>query len=523
MAHFQHPLPSTSRNTSPTASIPGSPGSMTKSATTPSKGGKRKGTRSVSTLTPSQLARKRANDREAQRAIRARTKEHIENLEREIDELRSRQNRDQTVQDLLRRNKGLEDEVRRLRESLGIRNTAPGHPYESSYSSSSQPSPFAHSTTPDYPAVSDLPPYGSVPDTTDVWSSSVPCSVPSTVSSPASSGATEDFGGNYLPTSMPTTGMLERSSIPPAMNSPTVSCINGDMGYDNVKSAVSRIWVPSAGGNRTNHSSIQPSAMEHVPNVLPSIPRGNVNQRPGLSYFETPVLTLKPTCQNDALILGYIADCRRLMSMSGNPPHREVILGPQHPNVRPLLQEYPNLIHLLGLQPIPLQTPASHPVVNMILSLFNNVHLKLPLERIGCFMLFQGLIAWLVHPTRETYIGLRDFLPPQSIQQTTAHAQWMDFVIWPRLRTAIIQRQSTYDNDEFRRAYGASLRLENWSGTISEAFTVDFSTGSIYATDDFIGHVWDLQNWAIHENFVRRYPELRCFTGRIARSDGQDL
>ena len=66
------------------------------------------GTRSVSTLTPSQLARKRANDREAQRAIRARTKEHIERLERELEELKSRQNRDETVQNLIKRNKELE-------------------------------------------------------------------------------------------------------------------------------------------------------------------------------------------------------------------------------------------------------------------------------------------------------------------------------------------------------------------------------------------------------------------------------
>lgn len=79
-----------------------------------------KGTRSVSTLTPSQLARKRANDREAQRAIRARTKEHIERLERELEELKSRHSRDETVQDLLKRNKALERELMALRESLGI-------------------------------------------------------------------------------------------------------------------------------------------------------------------------------------------------------------------------------------------------------------------------------------------------------------------------------------------------------------------------------------------------------------------
>ena len=47
--------------------------------------------RGVAKLTPDQLAKKRANDREAQRAIRERTKNQIENLERRIRELTSQQ------------------------------------------------------------------------------------------------------------------------------------------------------------------------------------------------------------------------------------------------------------------------------------------------------------------------------------------------------------------------------------------------------------------------------------------------
>ena len=47
----------------------------------------RVGTRSVNTLSEAQLERKRANDREAQRIIRRRTREHIENLERQVAEL----------------------------------------------------------------------------------------------------------------------------------------------------------------------------------------------------------------------------------------------------------------------------------------------------------------------------------------------------------------------------------------------------------------------------------------------------
>ncbi|KAL9567475.1 hypothetical protein ACKAV7_008425 [Fusarium commune] len=81
---------------------------------------KTKGTRSASILTPAQLARKRANDREAQRAIRARTKEHIERLERELAELKSKQSRDQTVQELLRRNKAIEKELIQLKEVVRV-------------------------------------------------------------------------------------------------------------------------------------------------------------------------------------------------------------------------------------------------------------------------------------------------------------------------------------------------------------------------------------------------------------------
>lgn len=49
------------------------------------------GSRGVATLTPDQLAKKRANDREAQRAIRERTKQTIENLERRIQDLTAQQ------------------------------------------------------------------------------------------------------------------------------------------------------------------------------------------------------------------------------------------------------------------------------------------------------------------------------------------------------------------------------------------------------------------------------------------------
>ncbi|KAK7754679.1 hypothetical protein SLS62_003236 [Diatrype stigma] len=215
---------------------------MTKCTTTPdssnkANNSKRKGTRSVSTLTPSQLARKRANDREAQRAIRARTKEHIESLERQVEDLRGHQGRDRVVQELLRRNKALEDELRRLRENLGLptgNNNGGqngGSLYQSAYpgATCTRTPPLYPTAAPDYQQVMqqqqhDGPPtYNHIHDTTsEAWhQASMQSSIGSTVSSPSSRGTTDDFGShNFItaPATMPP-NVLGRASIPPAMDS----------------------------------------------------------------------------------------------------------------------------------------------------------------------------------------------------------------------------------------------------------------------------------------------------------------
>jgi len=79
--------------------------------------GARGGKRSVTHLSKAQLARKRANDREAQRNIRQRTKEHIENLERKVKELEGG-GRSSSVERIIQRNAELEEEVEKLRAQI---------------------------------------------------------------------------------------------------------------------------------------------------------------------------------------------------------------------------------------------------------------------------------------------------------------------------------------------------------------------------------------------------------------------
>ncbi|EFZ03823.1 hypothetical protein X797_012490 [Metarhizium robertsii] len=200
-----------------------------------SSSAKRKGIRNVYTLTPSQLARKRATDREAQRAIRARTKEHIERLEREIEDLRVSHVSDKTVQELLRRNKALNDELCQLRRSMGIFMTlsphstsAPAIEHAGAFlASPSQqpPAPCQSACNQDnYSAVQipkmSLLPYGrayyipnynqttphSVPmPNCEAWTSAIPSSVPSL--SPSVNTDVCRLGSRYISTSVHTSLM----------------------------------------------------------------------------------------------------------------------------------------------------------------------------------------------------------------------------------------------------------------------------------------------------------------------------
>ncbi|CAM1501171.1 Fc.00g103330.m01.CDS01 [Cosmosporella sp. VM-42] len=249
------------------------------SSAEPAKATKRKGTRSVSTLTPSQLARKRANDREAQRAIRARTKEHIERLERELEDLKSKHSRDQTVQELLRRNKALEDELNRLKENMGVSMTS--SPYSTpvyddnlSTGSGAIPSP----RTSPFPSgdYNSLPDYGQqyvpLPNNCESWANTVPCPVPSNVSSPSSSANTDDYNAGYIPTSVPT-------SMLPSSNNSTTN-VNA-VAHKDVKMEYEEVDGRSHGLGRDGH----PEEANHVQYPEPGFRLGNPSLPPAPSYM----------------------------------------------------------------------------------------------------------------------------------------------------------------------------------------------------------------------------------------------
>ncbi|OQE23473.1 hypothetical protein PENFLA_c011G04470 [Penicillium flavigenum] len=163
----------------------------------------RSGTRKVSTLSAEQLERKRANDREAQRSIRQRTKGHIEQLEAQVSALQSQiakmRVQNERFDEVVQHNAFLENEVIRLKHQLAsltgrpefASNNEPMAPFRGEWSSEQA----SNSALPDIPTTGVLlPPHFSATSHTQR---------PSDLSAPRRASHQHDWQQQYSSTRSP--------------------------------------------------------------------------------------------------------------------------------------------------------------------------------------------------------------------------------------------------------------------------------------------------------------------------------
>ncbi|KAJ5515155.1 hypothetical protein N7463_004707 [Penicillium fimorum] len=177
----------------------------------------RSGTRKVSTLSVEQLERKRANDREAQRSIRQRTKEHIEQLEAQVVTLQSQiadmRSQNERFDEVMQHNAFLENEVIRLKHQVAsltgrpefASNNEPMAPFRSRWSLEEA----SNSVLPSSPTtVSLLPSHFIAPSHTQK---------PSGLSAPRRASHQHDWQNPYLSTRSPSLGATSNPDFPNRM------------------------------------------------------------------------------------------------------------------------------------------------------------------------------------------------------------------------------------------------------------------------------------------------------------------
>ncbi|KAL6715467.1 hypothetical protein ACLMJK_006428 [Lecanora helva] len=480
------------------------------------------GGRGVANLTPDQLAKKRANDREAQRAIRERTKTQIETLERRIQELTTQQPYVE-LQNAVRQKELVEAENEEIRKRL---NSVLGvlQPLVNGQSVLGGNALIDPSLTPRPEALrpaplltsglnngSQVPTYGDPRSATSATSA---YTLPTQRQTPPSITP-------YTPQQNPFSPMnaLERRPSNVSQLSRT-SDEKLDLGY-------------LLHSRQDSSNGREPCTTHNTPPSLPSctvLPMHTLSPFQGdlfgssIQAYMVPVRNIRPTCPLDGLLLDFLAE-RRQQAEKGMP--NKELIGPAYPSVVSLLQ--------------PKRSQLSHPLSKVFTDMLGTFpDLSTLPEQVAVLYIMFLIMRWLIHPTPETYSRLPPWVTPRPSQLFTPHPAWIDYLPWPLMRERLIAPYTSPPNpnpnnqphphpqnqqqpppvpfDEFFIPYTTTLSL-NWPYEARDTLLSMPGTDELSINPVFERHLRELGNWSLGGAFRRAHPGL-AETAKIKGDEG---
>ncbi|KAF8855794.1 hypothetical protein BDZ45DRAFT_595122 [Acephala macrosclerotiorum] len=471
----------------------------------PRKKGSRGGKRSVTHLSKAQLARKRANDREAQRNIRQRTKEHIENLERKVKELEAG-SRSGSMERVLQRNKELEDEVEKLRAQISA----------------------SHASTPPSQSIQEIPEELLIPQKVTLdwmpesaaasctWPQSVPPNIPpslnetnaeipvSSATYPPTEAAQEVTSTAHMYPATSTTMAYDEEasqtlytpSAIPIWEDPIV--FGQPETSQNLTKPVPQ-WAPfhPAFNQPSRFSDLQQSGF----NDIMSHPSYNTTynttcwqNQPSIYAWQISTKLKAPVTYVDNLMFSVIHSQRHLAitaEMTGDE-----LLGPSFPPV-----------HLLFNYPGPVEKKPSNltEVMARYSAVLSSRGFALIPEKLASFMCMYRFVQWQISPNYQTYQRLHEWQAPRPSQLIIPHPAWMDLPPWGKFREMVIENQGKYDNVEFQNEYASNLSV-NFPHDPMKALI--FENGQITISPVLDKHLSDISNMSMKRPFADKYPEF---------------
>lgn len=412
------------------------------------------GSRGVANLTPEQLAKKRANDREAQRAIRERTRNTIESLERRIRELESQQPFQELQRVMVERDRAIAEceELRNKLSSItqiigsqhgsipgtygvtaGVGAVAPGglngtfaiddlidpswltcEPDTELAALTAQQSPLPPLTQPQQAQQHSLyytsqsgTPGGSAPPQQDTHlhpDLRSPSFARSGSGAPAAAhtyATDESSMKRWSPTA-------ERSSNLQHAVQPNVST------FEQQRSPQTQ--APQTNGERPGQMGLNyvlDSTQQHTTNSPPEASTHTTPSSP--TYARLPRNTM-PATPLDSLLGDFIARCREQLATGSS---MQEVLGPNYPSFA--------VLH----DPDGPQRHTCHPVSALlidILSKFPDIS-ELP-EKVAVLYIMFLFMRWCICPCEACYARLPEWVRPVPEQLEMAHARWIDNLPW---------------------------------------------------------------------------------------------
>ncbi|KAH5423322.1 hypothetical protein HBI23_205770 [Parastagonospora nodorum] len=425
----------------------GTPSSQRRDSEQPEDGSNKKrrtgpNSRGVANLTPEQLARKRANDREAQRAIRERTKNQIDRLNQRIRDLENQQPY-HDLQVVLREKEAVQAENADIRKRLHgvmtliqpiLRDAGPVAGLNE-LAAAAERSPLTV-----------LPPHRDAP----IQPPSDPRQFHATLQDMAAGGtptngvhspSVTDPGRPWMyPGEGPTSHMRRYSNDnSPRFDAARPQITAPDMPFDE------RLGVDFLLDNnqaRVVDPNLPPPQLPQPYNVSSD---SQAQYAPNLVAHLTLPRNSSPTCPLDAILLTFLQD-RQTRAAEGVPI--KTLVGPLYPNFTSLV--YPE------------RQVESHPLSQLfteILRTFPDICGK-P-EQVAIVFIMYLVMRWQIDPSQENYDRLPHWVTPRPTQLFVGHPCWFDHLPWPRLRDRLCLTKPFLSFQNFFIPFTTTVSL-NW-------------------------------------------------------------
>ncbi|KAL8721852.1 MAG: hypothetical protein Q9225_001566 [Loekoesia sp. 1 TL-2023] len=438
--------------------------------------------RGVANLTPEQLEKKRANDREAQRAIRERNKIHIETLEKKIREL-SNQQPQQELQTVRRQKQLVESEnvniKKKLSAALSLLQPLLGS--QGGEASDSAPIQNSASASPTFPPPSPIQPNHAAISQMPTYTSQGP--VYPQASAPLDQQRNNLAQGLHIKTSG------ERLNLGFLLDGRDTSQNGGS---------------PHAGQRIPAYPRVNTNI--HTGPAAVQTPKSHEGFEPPLVAHNVPIKNIPPTCPLDTILLDFLAE-RRARAAEGASPTN--LVGPPYPSVSSLLN--------------PERSIYAHPLSKVftdILSKFPDLS-ALP-EQVAVLYVMFLIMRWQISPTQENYERLPEWVTPRASQLFTPHPAWVDHIPWPRMRDRMVHLYPDIPLDNFFIPYTTTLSL-NWNYEDSDTLLSMPGSDEFSINPVFERHLRDLGNWTLGSAFEKAFPKLAdtCKIKREERGKGR--
>lgn len=448
-------------------------------------GGGGSGSRGVANLTPEQLAKKRANDREAQRAIRERTRNEIDSLKRRIEEL-TNQKPYQELQAAIKAKEAVEAEnaeiKQRLAAVIGMLQPFLGPGVAAGVQHGLSVVTDSHTTTHMYQHVPssgymhsqgmmsvESPNHNSTPNGTASPGGSVDISAGHMQQNPRikhrqtqqqqwQQNMRSDFGTSdacrLLPVQDmngaqdPTEPQQHQPPLQPGQQTqlqqfPQQQSRQNQHRHQQYPQQLKSQQLQTGMIDPNLDPDLEPRLDSQLHTSTPSGSNRSMNMPSGYSgrsnakgkaeghdglvpNYSMPVKNCPRTCPLDGMLMDTLQE-RRQRAAEGLAPSE--ITGPRYPSVSSLLNP---------------SAPTDGRTLHPISKVFTDILHAFPQmtgepERIAIHYIMSLLLRWQVNPTPENYGYLPVWLRPLASQITLAHPVWLDYLPFPLARDKLVR------------------------------------------------------------------------------------